>query len=357
MIVKVAGAGAGKTTKMADIIINQDIPEGKIIFCIAFTNAAANNIKEKIVEKLGNIPNNIKISTIHSFLYKELIEPYYYFLYKKHFRRISTIKLSTNNIANSLKLSRLEKEDILHITKIPEKAKWVVYKKSKDTKAIKNIRKKILFHFINYCSAIFVDEAQDINKDICSIFFALRNTGIKIALYGDPKQDIKGFGCFRHIIDETSNVKYISECYRCPQKHLDLSNTLAIDKEKQVADTRNDIGSIKIIFESNIDDLKSYVESANYGLCYISKKYKRFITHNTKEIDNRFELLHYEVLHAMKEKWENIKSLVEIERDAFFVTEIMLKEYDLSGNSEKQIMKWDILVAREGIKTKFIKSK
>ena len=51
MIVNVAGAGAGKTTKMADVIMAHDIPDGKVVFCIAFTNAAADNIKEKVAEK------------------------------------------------------------------------------------------------------------------------------------------------------------------------------------------------------------------------------------------------------------------------------------------------------------------
>ena len=47
MIVNVAGAGAGKTTKMADYVLGHTVPVGKIVFCIAFTNAAADNIKEK----------------------------------------------------------------------------------------------------------------------------------------------------------------------------------------------------------------------------------------------------------------------------------------------------------------------
>ena len=48
MKVNVAGAGAGKTTKMADLITGIDIQEGKIVFCIAFTNAAVDNIKRKL---------------------------------------------------------------------------------------------------------------------------------------------------------------------------------------------------------------------------------------------------------------------------------------------------------------------
>lgn len=46
MTVNVAGAGAGKTSKMADIIVCHEIPDGKVAFCIAFTNAAAENIRD-----------------------------------------------------------------------------------------------------------------------------------------------------------------------------------------------------------------------------------------------------------------------------------------------------------------------
>ena len=69
MKINVAGAGAGKTTKMADYITEFEIPAGKIVFCMSFTNAAAENIEEKVKQKLGNIPSNIRISTIHSCYY------------------------------------------------------------------------------------------------------------------------------------------------------------------------------------------------------------------------------------------------------------------------------------------------
>ena len=88
MRINVAGAGAGKTTKMADYITEFEIPTGKIVFCISFTNAAAENIEEKVKQKLDNIPSNIRISTIHSFLYHELICQYYYFLYGKQFANL-----------------------------------------------------------------------------------------------------------------------------------------------------------------------------------------------------------------------------------------------------------------------------
>lgn len=340
MIVNVAGAGAGKTTKMADVIMSHDISDGKTVFCIAFTNAATENIKEKVAARFGSIPQNIRISTIHSFLYQELIEPYYYFLYGKQFKKLSTITLPTDGRYKAAKLSELEGSGILHITRIPEKAKWVAYQKSGDTNAIKEMRKKALAHFNSYCAAIYVDEAQDISEDIHIVLSALENAGVKIILYGDPKQDVKGYGCFRQIIDNASDVHYFSECHRCPQLHLNLSNTLASENEKQVADCENAVGSLGIVFESDIADIKGYIESTNYGLCYISQKNERFNTHDAKEVNDCFETLRHEVLRAMKEKFQEQITEIEIERAAFFVTEKMLESYEQTGNAGAQISFW-----------------
>ncbi|MGI6215238.1 MAG: UvrD-helicase domain-containing protein [Christensenellales bacterium] len=341
MEVNVAGAGAGKTTKMADLIMSHDIPYGKILFCIAFTNAAADNIKQKVIEKLGAIPSNIKISTIHSFLYQELIKPYYYFLYGKHFERLSIITLPTKHTYKAQKLSELEASNTLHFTKIPEKAKWVVSQKTRDKNSIKTIRQKILSRFVGYCAAIFVDEAQDMSKDIYTTLIALDKAGVQINLFGDPKQDVKGFNYFRKIIDDkTAYVTYTQDCFRCPQKHLDLSNRFASAPEKQVADKKNAAGSISIIFESDIENINEFIDVGNYGLRYISKKCKRFDTHNENKKVGRFDTLWYEVSRAVNDKWQGQKTENEIERFAFYVTEKMLECFDISNHAYSVVEKF-----------------
>ena len=72
MEIYIAGAGAGKTTTMANNIIKlrEEIEEYKIIFCITFTNNATSCIKSKLINYYGVIPKNILVSTIHSFLYQ-----------------------------------------------------------------------------------------------------------------------------------------------------------------------------------------------------------------------------------------------------------------------------------------------
>ena len=340
MKVNVAGAGAGKTTKMAELITALEIPEGKVVFCIAFTNAAATNISEKVEKKLGAVPNNIRISTIHSFLYQELVRPYYFALYQKQYERLSVIFLPENPAYKKAKLSELEAENVLHITMIPERAKWIAYMKSSDRKTEKDKRKKILAQFSDYCAAIFVDEAQDINQDVRIILESLEQYGIEIILYGDPKQDVKGLGEFGTIIANSQNVDYISECHRCPQKHLNLSNTLAPDAEKQHADESNAQGSIDVVFESDVDDINQFVKEGNFGLQYISMKRKRFATHEKQEHGKRFETLSSEVHRAIRDKWMGIKNELQIGRAAFYVTEQMLSDYD-NGISENDIIaKW-----------------
>ncbi len=338
MKINVAGAGAGKTTRMADFITTIDIPVGEVVFCIAFTNSAVENIREKVIEKEGGVPNNIKISTIHSFFYNELIKPYFFILYGKHFDRVSMITLPSNEKYRRRKISELEADGFLHITTIPERAKWVAYKKSSDRKTTCELRKQILHNFNKYCNSIFVDEAQDIDEDMRLILESLDNAGVDIVLYGDPKQDVKGYGQFSRIIEKTKEVNYISESYRCPRKLLQLSNMLASDFEKQTTVNENKDGSIQIVFESNIENLKQFLAEGDYGLRYISRKNERINTHD-EEKNVSFENLQHEVYRAMVIKWKGKDSDLNIKRWTFYVTERMLEEFD-GKNAKAIVSRW-----------------
>ena len=199
---------------------------------------------------------------------------------------------------------------------------------------------KLLNHFARYCAAIFVDEAQDISKDIKHILEALNHAGIDIVLYGDPKQDVKGLGCFKEIIDNSTDVRYIPDCFRCPQIHLNLSNTLAADTQQQVASEHNLSGSLEVVYESDIEDIKQFIVDGNYGLQYISMKRDRFETHEKQAKNKRFDTLYHEVYHAMMDKWDGVKSEMEISRVAFYVTEQMLEAFDKGGNAAGIISEW-----------------
>ena len=288
MKISIAGAGAGKTTSMAETIIKlrSDIEDYKKIFCITFTNNAVECINKKLQNHYGNIPNNIVVSTIHSFLYQEFIRPYYYLLFDKQYKRISITELPSDLVYKNSAIGRLESKNVLHQTVIPERAKWVIAKKSNDTKGIKEKRNIVKNTFKSYCGAICVDEAQDIDNDMFEIIKSLHNLGIEIVLMGDPKQDLKGHKCLRKLVETyPDTVEYLTLCHRCPQRHLVISNLVVSDMEKQ--HSKKDNGSVDICFASDKNITELLLEK-NFDLKYISQRQNIYETHiNEKNKDIR----------------------------------------------------------------------
>ena len=76
-----AGPGAGKTYWLINHIKNvlcnsKRLQKSRKIACITYTNVAVNTINER----LGNFSEQVEVSTIHSFLYFNVIKPYVYFI-------------------------------------------------------------------------------------------------------------------------------------------------------------------------------------------------------------------------------------------------------------------------------------
>lgn len=333
MRINVAGAGAGKTTGLAAQIIEKHkcTPEHKNIYCVAFTNSAAESIREKLTSHYGAVPRNVVIGTIHSFLYQEFISPFYYLLYKKHYKSISSIDLPTNQLFKQKKLSELEEKNILHVEKIPERAKWVIAKKSSDKAREKKIRKTIIDVFCSYCATVYVDEAQDIDTNMKDIFSVLDGAGIDLILYGDPKQDIRGYGCFRELITAHSdNTSYISTCHRCPKEHLLLTNALVQPEEQQYSEKTG--GQIVLLFES---DPTTDMNWQMYNLKYIYKKNDRFDTH-THSNERVFNNLYYEVHMILSSLFKEAdKSAVKI--TAYKFAQLMMGWHQ-SGKPVSQVI-------------------
>lgn len=77
MIVTLAGPGAGKTTDLIQQIVKviPNVSVNREIAVITYTNASANDLREKLMEKMS-IPKNLFVGTIHSFLFKYYIQPF-----------------------------------------------------------------------------------------------------------------------------------------------------------------------------------------------------------------------------------------------------------------------------------------
>ena len=327
MKIRIAGAGAGKTTSMAETIIHlyAAMEDHLKIFCITFTNSAAKCVNEKLKAHYGCIPDNIVISTIHSFLYQEFVRPYHYLLYGKQYERISIAELPDQYEYKNSMIRRLESKNVLHQTVIPERAKWVVVKKTKDTKKIREKRSIILNSFRSYCGAICIDEAQDIDKDMYEIIKSLSTLDIPMILMGDPKQDLKGHKYLRKLVEEyPDDVEYSTICHRCPQKHLNLSNLIIPDNEKQHSEKNN--GSVVVYFasEKNIAEL---IDENNFDLKYISKKQGIYDTHTNEEKEDNKEALCEEISIAMRNEHPSISDLT-LMRGSYYLAEKLLFNFE-----------------------------
>ena len=338
MEITVAGAGSGKTTNMSKKIVelrkNQE--DNKIIYCITFTNNAVTRIKEKLQKHYGEIPNNIVVSTIHSFLYQEFIKPYYYLVYNKHYERIATGNLPDNPVYKKSVIQRLETVNVIHQTVIPERAKWVISKKTTDKKDIKLKKEIIRKNFLSYCGAICIDEAQDIDVNMLEIIKTLNNLGVYIIAVGDPKQDLRGHKCFKKLVAlYPQNVNYLDLCHRCPQSHIALSNIIVEEAEKQKSNKTT--GDINIYFETekSIDEL---IDKNNYDLIYISQRQGIYETHIQYSNANVRDMLYEEISQLIKKNNPNISKL-EVMRNSFYMAESLLKNYERFGDKKMAMNK------------------
>lgn len=326
MKIGIAGAGAGKTTAMADTIIQfrSEIDDHKKIFCITFTNNAVKCISTKLQEHYGCIPDNIVVSTIHSFLYQEFVRPYYYLLFGKQYKRISGAELPGKAAYRNAATVRLENKNVLHQTVIPERAKWVVVKKSKDTKEIKEKRNIVKSNFKSYCGAICIDEAQDIDGDMLAIIESLHKLGIKILLMGDPKQDLKGHKCLRKLTTTYPDaVEYFTLCHRCPQNHLALSNLIVADAEKQHSEKED--GSVVICFASDKSIAELLLEK-KFDLKFVSQRQSIYETHTREKSKDIREALCEEISIVMQNNHPNITELACM-RESYYLGEKLLNNY------------------------------
>lgn len=337
MKISVAGAGAGKTTAMASKIIDAftSIEDHKNIYCLAFTNAAVSRIKEKLCEHYAEIPSNIIVCTIHSFFYQEIISPYYFLLFGKQYERISPINLPEDASYKNKKIRELDDRGIIHVSVIPQRAKWIVVKKSGDKKKDRYIRAQLMNTLFCYCGKIFIDEAQDIDDDTSAIIQTFDAAGIPIELIGDPKQDLRGHGSFRKLLNaHEADTSYVSTCYRCPQQHLRISNMLVPDGEKQISEKKE--GVVDLVFESNAQPLK-FIAKNNFDLVYISSRNRRFETHSREDSTNYFENLDYEISEVVRQQYPQ-KSKYLLAKFSYYLAHCMIRD-TTSGADPKKVIR------------------
>ena len=148
------------------------------------------------MEQKGYIPNNIKISTIHTFLLNEIIYPYSSYILNKKINKASSVSLPNDIKTRNSKMSQLEKQGIVHNEKVFNMAKQILVGNKQQTKKEKDRRSLIINHFIASIDSIYIDEAQDLDNDIIDIIKLIALNNVYIYMVGDPKQALRNSKVF-----------------------------------------------------------------------------------------------------------------------------------------------------------------
>jgi len=289
--IQIAGAGAGKTYGLAAQILmkNGVVNDHRNIFAITYTNSAKKNIVNGLKDQIGNIPENIKVLTVHSFLLEFIIFPYSKFILGSSFERAVSIPLSNEPKFKNYRLKKLNDDNIIHNEQVFKKAQMILNKKGKN-KAGKVKVDIVIKHIMASVDSIFVDEAQDLDDDALFVFRILSEAGVYVYMVGDPKQAIKypnTFERFCRSIESGENkffklLENNNETRRVPENHLKLSNNFCVKEQRQTS-LNKEQGLLNYIF---VDD-KRFAElyelwKSSDCLLYINEKNTLFDTHIIK---------------------------------------------------------------------------
>lgn len=290
--VQVAGAGAGKTYEMSNRIINRyrNLNDHKKVYCITFTNSSKRSITEKIKEHLGIVPDNIVISTIHSFLLNEVIYPFSSLILDLKVNKAISSPLPAKPQYKNYQMKRLNEYGYIHNDQVFQKAKCIISKKGKK-KTVQIKIDLVLQHIKDSIDSIFIDEAQDMDANGFELIDILSSSGIYVYLVGDPKQALMYPKAFSSFISSIENRKkenfeltdFLTHSWRVPEEHLQISNKFCPMGQEQTSRSTN-AGELKYIFvdsEGFDDEFHKWKLEGAY--IYIDKKNAIFDTHINKK--------------------------------------------------------------------------
>ena len=281
-----AGPGAGKTfwiTGQIRRILKSGVlrPTSKVA-CITYTNKAAINVEERV----GNKSNSLEVSTIHAFLYAQIIKPYFHliaeeenfaidkldgheddiimgyeilndivsskikflavkfkeysllksFIEKHHWQLINgniELKSSANNKSP---LRGFKKDDVMSYKKYVWKKYGLMHHDDVLYFSYKLIQKypSIIDFLVAKFPFMLIDEYQDTNSIQHYIFQQLAFAGTKVTIIGDTAQSIYRFAGsdIKNIISfNAPNLKCykINDNRRSTQSILNFLNILRTD--------------------------------------------------------------------------------------------------------------------------------
>lgn len=269
----IAGAGSGKTkvlTNRIAYLLEKGVSPFSIL-AITFTNKAAKEMKDRVISLVGDIGNNMQISTFHSFGVKVLRRNYSYLnltstfniydsedsltLIKRIYKELNIDEkiINPKNVKN--KISSL-KNDMISPDSFSKYAKdreneiiLDVYKKYQKELISNNAvdfddllvlpvklfreNKEILDYYQEKYKYILIDEYQDTNEAQYKLTKYIASKYQNICVVGDSDQTIYGFrgANYKNILNFNKDYPLcktvvLNKNYRSTQNILDVANSI-----------------------------------------------------------------------------------------------------------------------------------
>ncbi|MCD6106679.1 MAG: UvrD-helicase domain-containing protein [Caldisericaceae bacterium] len=298
-----AGAGSGKTKvityKIAYLIESLLVPSSRIL-AVTFTNKAANEMKERVEDLIGEHIKGLWIGTFHSMCARILRKEIHLLGYDKNFTILDQddstrvikkamkqldinteyfkakkigqhISAAKRRLMDSKEFNKIAKEYIDKIISSVYKEYEKILKESNaldfddiimlTVKLLKN-HEDVAYYYKDKFKYILVDEYQDINKSQYELLKILAEKHKKIIVVGDDDQSIYSFrGANTEFIlsfqENFPNVKTIKleRNYRSPQEILNVANELIVHNRER--------SEKKLYTKKKMQDAVSFYEAAN----------------------------------------------------------------------------------------------
>lgn len=321
--IQIAGAGAGKTYTLAEKILMSHYKKEneKIIYAISYTNYAKRNIEQRVIElNNGQIPADICIETVHSFLLNEVIYPFSQYYFGVAFSKATSMKLPVEVKLQKYQLKRMNERGIIHNSQVFNKAKQMIVCGKGETKE-KHRKKELIIEYLQASvDALFIDEAQDLDADALALFGKLSES-IYAYIVGDPKQSIKyprDFREFTERIRENNSVFHMlppnTITRRIPECHLRVSNLFCPVEEQQI--TISDVkGELYYLYSTDKIFLKLYeLYRSRKALIYIRQETDTFTTQDFKNVFSLEESVREKLLEKINSDYDSDAFVKSIEK-------------------------------------------
>ena len=240
--VQIAGAGAGKTCGLAEVLIAhmKACTNHKKTFALTYTNSATAKIELEIIKQHGFIPPNLYIQTVHSFLLNEIVYPFSSFTLGDVYNDVSIMPIGNPKYKARL-FKQLRERNVIHAENVYNISKQIVDETvSRHNTIAKRTKVKKLLAIIENCfRKIFIDEVQDLDGDALRFFEVLGSNDIDVYMIGDPKQAIKYPKALDNFVDKVSTEEYTTileinnQTRRVPKEILAISNSFCSEDQQQ----------------------------------------------------------------------------------------------------------------------------